>query len=967
MKRTPPILLSLVLLISMLSACSAGTRFDSFSDEQKNEAYAYLLEGLNQAVPYYADYQAQLNGTSLTQPVQIQNADFVLDAYAEVTIPFALDQASLAQLRMIYQIGSDTLLSPILSVAINGETPFVEALSIDVALNWLSDTSKFPLDSYQDESLPAQVVDSRPRVLDFYDNLHSSATPLQFSFTAGDNTITLTNVSSTPMTIKELWLVPLDTTPTYSNYSAGLSKADKGTLLIDAIRYSSKNSSFVRLSSYGSPSVSPYSVKTKLLNIIDGVAWNKPGQSVSYTITVEKAGAYALSVHYLNDKTDFQVFRSVLIDGVIPFKEVAAYAFDYSGAGNWNVEILQGSDKQPYLFNLSAGTHTVTFMAESQPINPSLTIMRNLIAHINAFALDIRKITGRDVDRSRTWKLTTFLPETQKNLDSYKVLITRLITDLSAYAPNGTGSSALSYLAKALVKVDKMLEKPDELPLYLDDLYSATGSVTEMLGNTLSSLNSQPLSFDSFAFYTDKQPITKKASIVDEASSAVLSFVNSFTSKKYIAKKDPKVLNVWVNRSILYVDTMQKLVDQTFTPNTGIKVKISVMPDVNKLILANATNQAPDVALGLPSYMPYDFAIRGAAYQLSSFPDFWKVVGNMPAGSMVPYVLNEQVYAIPETLDFHALIYRKDIFAKVNLEVPNTWQDVIDMLPELQRYGMNFYHLTAGGTALKWYYQTSPFIYQFGGELYAPDGYSSAIDSPEAVAGLKFMTDLFIKYAIPEQVASFYNGFRFGSLPVGITDFSTYLQIKNAASELTGLWALAPYPGTENAEGDILRWDIVNGTSGIIFKSTEYPTQSWDFMKWWTSTETQTSFAYGLQSTYGPEYVWLSSNLEAVKNAPIDAADKRVILEQFKWINDVPRLPGGYMLERSLSDIWNSTVLTGTPIRVAIDMQKITVDREIKRKMIEFGYLNADGSIAKPYVIRGVDWIQAQIDTAKGN
>jgi hypothetical protein len=34
--------------------------------------------------------------------------------------------------------------------------------------------------------------------------------------------------------------------------------------------------------------------------------------------------------------------------------------------------------------------------------------------------------------------------------------------------------------------------------------------------------------------------------------------------------------------------------------------------------------------------------------------------------------------------------------------------------------------------------------------------------------------------------------------------------------------------------------------------------------------------------------------------------------------------------------------------------------------MIEFGYLNADGSIAIPYVIRGVDWIQEQIDAAKG-
>lgn len=967
MKRIPALFLTMILILSGLSGCQSSSTVKAYTDAQKDEAYDYLLEGLNQSTTFYADYQKKLSKPGITQETQINTEALTIGAYGSVEFSFNLASAYTSQLRLVYQVAPGTLLSPILSVNINGKSPFVEALSIDVALNWFSDTSRFPLDSYQDESLPAQTVDTSIRTLDFYDTLHSSSQPLKFEFKAGDNTLSFTNVSSSPLMILKVSLMPIDERPAYASYSAGLTKTTKPNLLIDAVRYTSKNSSFVRLSSYGSPSVAPYSVKTKLLNIIDGMAWNKAGQSVTYTVDVAESGAYALAMHYLNDKTDFQVFRSILIDGVIPFKEVQAYAFDYTGGGAWRVEVLQDEDKNPYLFELSKGTHTITFVAESEPLIPALTTMRNLIAHINAFALDIRKITGRDIDRNRTWKLTNFLPETQKNLESYKILISRLVTDLSIYANNGTASSALSFMIKALVKLDKMLENPDELPLYLDDLYSATGSITEMLGNTLSSLQNQALSLDSFAFYTDKQPLIAEASFMDVASSSALSFINSFTSKKYIAKKDPNVLNVWVNRSITYVDTMQKLVDQTFTAKTGIKVKISVMPDVNKLILANATNEAPDVALGLPSYMPYEFAIRDASYQLSSFPDFWETVANMPAGSMVPYVLNEQVYAIPETLDFHAIIYRKDIFENIELSVPDTWQDVINILPELQRYGMNFYHLTAGGTALKWYYQTSPFVYQFEGELYADDGYSSNIDSPETVAGLKFMTDLFIKYAIPEQVASFYNGFRFGSLPVGIADFATYLQIKNAASELTGLWALAPYPGIKNKEGEVLRWDIVNGTAGIIFKSTKFADNSWDFMKWWTSTETQTSFAYSLQSTYGPEYVWLSSNLEAVQNAPIDAADKQVMLEQFKWINDVPRLPGGYMLERGLSDIWNTTVLQGTPIRVAIDRQKITIDREIKRKMIEFGYINPDGSAAKPYVIRGVDWIQAQIDAAKEN
>ena len=63
------------------------------------------------------------------------------------------------------------------------------------------------------------------------------------------------------------------------------------------------------------------------------------------------------------------------------------------------------------------------------------------------------------------------------------------------------------------------------------------------------------------------------------------------------------------------------MADQTFTPQTGIQVKISVMPDATKLVMASAANQQPDVALGLASYMPFDLAIRNSAYDLTSFDD----------------------------------------------------------------------------------------------------------------------------------------------------------------------------------------------------------------------------------------------------------------------------------------------------------------------------------------------------------
>jgi hypothetical protein len=70
------------------------------------------------------------------------------------------------------------------------------------------------------------------------------------------------------------------------------------------------------------------------------------------------------------------------------------------------------------------------------------------------------------------------------------------------------------------------------------------------------------------------------------------------------------------------------------------------------------------------------------------------------------------------------------------------------------------------------------------------------------------------------------------------------------------------------------------------------------------------------------------------------------------------------MLERSISDIWNKAVFDGVPTGVAIDRYTIIIDREIRRKMIEFGFLNTDGTLKQDYVIRDIDWIRAQMEAA---
>ena len=975
-KRRLSVLMSAVMLTSLMLGltpyASPGViAAEEYSRAEVERAYSLLMDSLIDPLNFYTEYRGLEVAVDIDEAIVVspEGADdeAVASAGYEEQIRYQVDveEAGFYLVALQYRVEESAMNNLTVELELDNETPFREAATLNVPLIWKDESKNFTLDSYGDEALPNQLRVDEWRELFIHNNTYSTTRPMELYLEAGSHEISFTNLSADILYLAEMTLDAATDYPSYSEYRSeqgSLSATNSERLeTIPAISYIEKNSSFVRLASQKNPALEPYDPVDKKINIVDGGGWNKAGQSITYAIEVPVEGDYALDFHYYNGKDDFTVFRTIAVDGEIPFAEMIDVAFPYSNR-KWDNMTVANEDGDPYLLRLTAGKHTITMTATQGLVAPSVDRLQLLINHINQFALDIRKITGKDIDKNRTWRLTSYLPETEDYLEAYEVLISDIIRELMAYAPNGSASTTLSFLNKALAKLDMMQEKPDELPLYFEDLYSGTGSVTQMLGETIDRLNNAGLSLH--AIYLSGAEATlppARAGFISTLWGTIQSFLSTFTSDKYVIRNDEEAVNVWVSRPITYVDIMQKMVDSDFTPSTGIKVKLSVMPDANKLILSNAAGNTADVALGLPSYMPYDIAIRGAAYPLSSFDDFWSVAQQSTPGAYIPYVFNDEVYAMPETLDFQALVYRKDVFNSLGIEVPDTWDEIINILPTLQRYGMNFYHTIAGGVATKWFYQTSPLIYQNGGGLYETDGYFAAIDEPAAVQGLSFLADLFTTYSMPVQVPNFYNSFRYNQLPIGMIDFNTYLQLLNAAPELKGQWELADHPGTEQEDGSISRWFIANGTGAVIMNKTDMPDEAWSFLKWWTGANTQTEYANALSSTYGPEYVWLSGNLTAAANAPIPQQDKEVIMRQVEWLRDVPRTPGQYMLERGLSDVWSQAVQNGTYPRVAIDQQMIVINREIRRKMLEFGFIDQDGNQLKPYVVRDIDWIEDQM------
>jgi glutaredoxin len=103
--------------------------------------------------------------------------------------------------------------------------------------------------------------------------------------------------------------------------------------------------------------------------------------------------------------------------------------------------------------------------------------------------------------------------------------------------------------------------------------------------------------------------------------------------------------------------------------------------------------------LSVGANQPVDFALRNAVEDLTQFDDIDEVLSAYTPSSYEQYKLEGGIYAIPETQQFNVMFYRKDILEQLELEVPQTWQDLVEMLPTIQGNNMSVGIPTAAGSS----------------------------------------------------------------------------------------------------------------------------------------------------------------------------------------------------------------------------------------------------------------------------
>lgn len=859
-----------------------------------------------------------------------------------------VDQAGLYQMGFRYQCTGDNILQTSMALKCNGEYPYDKLRRLFFADTWVSGEKQY--DRYGNECIAMPQKSNEWGFTWLRDISFLQNAPLMVWLEQGANDFELT-ANEGSVLIEEVVLAAPAQVPEDGEETA----EGAACIGIEAEDFLYRNSPNIRTESSFNPAVTPCDAVLKVQNVIEEASFRIGGTSVSYLVEVEAEGNYYLAFDYQqSSKSNFTVYRNLYIDGAIPSASYENIAFPYNNAYE--------RKRLEVPVYLTAGTHELTLEVSLQPYGDAVAILEAIVSKINDMALSVNKITGGNTSRYRDFDLDEYGLDIAGNLNAWADTIEEVYEILAREDGFGERNGEIKLLDTAVVSLRELAAKPNELPQNINRFSYGDSSVRQYLTTVSENLSMGGCSFDKIWLYQEDAELPAGKGFLEKLKFRAEHFIASFTQEDYApGYEDSDTVEIWVNRPRQYLEMMQRMADTDFTKRTGIKVNLSIVPDQQKLILANASGKAPDGAIGINTGYVYDLALRNALADLREFPDFKEVGRRFAPGMLIPGVCNEGIYAIPETFNFYVLFYRTDIFEKLNLSVPDNMDQVRDLLPELNRMGLGF-NTHVANLPTKTFAATAPFVFQSGGSLYEEGSMTCRLDSPQVIEGFEYLTENFTVYDMDYEILSFYQSFRDGRTPIGVSNYATYNLLTNAAPELNGCWDIALYPGLVGQDGSVDRSTSGAAESCVVFGASDQKEAAWEFISWWMSDEVQTEFSFMLQATLGNEYMWNSANLNAIAAAPWSADHKEVIMEQISWTNEMPPVPGNYIVEREMGNVLVNVVTANVNLRTAIDDAQKRINAEMNRKLEEFGYIDSQGNWKKKLTIPDKEMIEGWLE-----
>lgn len=770
--------------------------------------------------------------------------------------------------------------------------------------------------------------------------------PLYFYFEQGVNKIKLDSIRE-PLLIEKLVVESIKDLKSYEDIKStydqnGYQVTNQEINFVQAesaVRTTSPT--IYALNDRTSPKTMPSSPTLIKLNSIGGANWGTAGDHITWEFDVQEAGLYEISLRVKQRlASGMSVFRNIYIDGEIPFQELQNYSFVNSN--DWRIQTL-GTKDEAFLFYFEPGKHELRMEVSLGVYGTLISDLQDVVNNLNKIYREILIFTGPSPDQYRDYELQVNIPglldRFQEERDILKSIRNTLIE------VSGSKSEKTGILDTVILQLDDFLKKPRDIQKNLSTYVSNISS----LGSLIILLSSQPLEIDYFMLHNPAAKLpANTAGFFESTWYSFRAFVATFTTNyAAVGRKDTgdvvETIEVWLSTGQDQANILRKLIDESFAPNTGIQVDLKLVAG-SSLLPATLSGRGPDVALGQDNATPVNYAMRSATYDLTNFADFNEISQRFMSEAFVPYEFQGGYYALPEQQTFLMLFYRTDIFEEIGLTPPNTWQELTEMIPSLQKHNLEFYlpvPLTQGAAiALAPNPIFSTMFFQHDGKFYIDGNSKSGFNEGMGPEIFEQWTSFYTNYSFPVE-ANFVNRFRSGQMPIGIVYYNTYNTLSVFAPEIRGKWNFIPVPGTEYVDEfgqtQIRRETVASGTSAFILNQSDKKEEAWNFLKWWTSTETQVRFGREMEGILGAAARYPTANVEALNLLPWTVEELEKLQTQWSWVRGIPEVPGGYMTGRHLDNAFRMVYNESTNPRETIYDYVQMINEEIAKKRREFG------------------------------
>lgn len=926
---------------------------DTEGAQRKGTYSGYLNQHAN-ASTAKTDVEVNLYNYSAEGDVEVtsnlrgESQALLADLGSTVTWTVDVPQSGFYNLYLEYLLPKSRGVAAERAIYINGELPFEDAGSVTFSRIW-TDGGEKRIDNQGNEIRPSQV-----EVYDWQkgyckDSMGYVADPYLFYFAQGENTISFKAINE-PMALRKLTLSAVKSTKTYAEYTSSNPTANPSSVALTFEQTVQGEDSTTRSESSlyakydrSSPTTVPYSVTKTILNYTGGDAWKSAGQWIEWEFTVPENGYYHITIKGRQNYARGSVSgRTLYIDGEVPFEEAKEIAFDYKN--DWECKTL-GNEDGAYNFYLTGGKHTLRLEATLGEVGLVLADLEDSTFRLNQMYRKILVFTGATPDKYRDYKIQKVYPEVVEAMALEAKRLYKSVDDMVAIS--GQKASQIATAQTLATQLERFVEKPERITT---EFTSFKDNITA-LGTSILEMSEIRLDVDYIQVTGLETKVKKdKANFFSKMGHEIKSFFASFfvdydaVGDVYEEGSGEKVIKVWVLTGRDQGTIMKALVDESFTPKTGIKVNVEVV-QANVVLNAVMAGRGPNAALSIGGDQPVNFALRNSAVDLTQFDGFDEVFSNFTPSSYAQYSLDGAVYGMPETQTFNVLFYRKDILEELDLEVPNTWKELIEMFPTIQGNNMNIGIPSAAGNGANNAADISQYftmLYQYGGDLYNEKGTKTIVNEEAGVEAFADYVKFFNDYGVP-LVYDFVSRFRSGEMPIAVANYGMYNTLMVSAPEIRGLWDFTLVPGVEKTDASgqtyIDRSDCIVGSASMIFPSEdqEMLQNTWEFFKWWASTDTQVRFGQEMEALLGASARYATANKNAFAQLKWSADAIEVLTAQWDQTVGIREVPGGYYTGRHITNACRKCVNEKSDPRETILDYSILINEELTKKRKEFG------------------------------